>query len=142
MSNVVSHNISFSNNEDVKYSPNPQHRNNNPCKSQWIISEGEEIECFKVAYGKGWTNDKNAWGFHYSQSNITYLGKGEDRTVSLFIAKFKNDVPHNNWHGYPADYQRRSHDIPDTNVLNNWKNNNILPKAKIRKIMAGQPCKL
>ncbi len=62
--------------------------------------------------------------------------------MNLFIAKFKNDVPHNTWHGYPADYQRKSQDIPDTEILHDWIANNILTKAKIRKIMAGQPCRL
>jgi hypothetical protein len=148
MSNVYCHELIFQDNnndeqtEIVKYSPNPEHRNSNPCKSQWKITENEEIECFKITYNKGWTKEKNAWGLHYSQNTVTYLGIGEDRSIKLFIAKFKNDVPHNTWHGYPADYQKNAHDIPDKDVLFDWIKNNVLTKAKIRKIMAGQPCKL
>jgi hypothetical protein len=143
MSNVNCNELSFGEEDThVNYSPNPEHRNKNPCKSQWIITEREEIQCFSVAYSKGWKNEKNAWGLHYKQSAVTYLGVGKKQGADLFIAKFKNDVPHNNWHGYPADYQGNSQDIPDKDILNNWIANDILPKAKIRKIMAGQPCKL
>lgn len=142
MSNVACNELNFNEEERiVNYSPNPEHRNNNPCKSQWIITEKEEIECFRVAYDKGWTNERDAWGLHYSQNTIAYLGIAENRTINLFIAKFKNDVPHNNWHGYPADYQRKPQDIPDKEILSKWITNNVLAKAKIRKIMAGQPCK-
>jgi len=128
--------------EAVKYSPNPEHRNDNRRKSQWTITEGEEIECFRVAYDKGWRSGKNAWGLHHRQNAVTYLGRGEDRSIDLFIAKFKNDVPHNTWHGYPADYQRKSQDIPDAEILRDWVANNFLTKPKMRKIMASQPCRL
>ncbi|MCY7272623.1 MAG: hypothetical protein LH702_02470 [Phormidesmis sp. CAN_BIN44] len=128
--------------ETVKYSPNPQHRDNNPRKSQWTIMEDEEVQCFEVAYGKGWKKGDDAWGFHLKQNTVKYLGRGEDRSVDLFIAKFKNDASHNIWHGYPADHQKNSQDIPDTDILSNWIANDVLKKAKIRKIMTGQPCKL
>lgn len=148
MTHVSCHNLRFkgkqSNEQDeiVKYSPNPQHRDNNPHKSQWTIMEPEEIQCFQVAYDKGWKKGNDAWGLHFRQNNVAYLGLGEDRSVELFIAKFKNDASHDTWHGYPADYQRKSQDIPDRNILSDWIANDVLKKAKIRKIMGGQPCKL
>jgi hypothetical protein len=143
MSNVTCNELSFDEGDRLaNYSPNPEHRNNNPCKSQWTITETEEIECFTVAYDKGWANDKNAWGLYHHQNTITYLGTGKDRKINLFIAKFKNDVSHNNWHGYPADHQRNSQDIPDQGILKKWITHKVLAKAKIRKISAGQPCKL
>jgi hypothetical protein len=142
MSDVACHELNFEGEERiVNYLVNPEHRNNNSCKSQWIITQTEEIECFRMAYNEGWTNQKEAWGLHYSLNAITYLGIAENRTINLFVAKFKNDVHHNNWHGYPADYQRKPQDIPDKEILTRWMINNVLSKAKIRKIMAGQPCK-
>jgi hypothetical protein len=105
MSNVDCHELKFQIGEDdenieiVQYSPNPQHRDNNPNKSQWIITEGEEMNCFKTAYHKGWVTGSNAWGLHYIQDELTYLGIGINRCTDLFIAKFKNDISHNTWHG-------------------------------------------
>ena len=132
------------NNNQVKYSPNPEHRNDNPMKSQWTILEEEELECFRVAYKSGWKRENNAWGLHFTCNNTQfgYLGLGRDRNIKLFIAKFKNDVPHETWHGYPADYQQNSHDVPETEILRSWVKNNILGKAKMRKIIRGEPCKL
>jgi hypothetical protein len=128
--------------EYVRYSLNPEHRNSNPKKSQWTIIEEDEVQCFKAAYDKGWKNEKDAWGLYFDVNDVSYLGKGENRSKKLFIAKFKNDVPHNVWRGYPADYQQKPQDIPDKDILNDWMANGVLKKAKVRKIMAGQPCNL
>lgn len=128
--------------EVIIYTPNPQHRNGNPKKSQWIIIEREEVECFRMAYDKGWKNEGHVWGLYYKQNKIDYLGEGTDRSIRLFIAKFRNDLSHNTWHGYPADHQRHQQDIPDVSILHNWITNKVLAKAKIRKIGAGQPCSL
>lgn len=148
MSNVDCHELKLQigedeeNTETIQYSPNPQHRDNNPNKSQWIITEDEEMNCFKTAYSKGWVIGNNAWSLHYIQNELTYLGIGVDRSTNLFIAKFKNDISHSTWHGYPADYQQNAQDVPGTDILRDWIKCNVLPKAKISKIMKGQPCKL
>lgn len=147
MNNVNCHKLTFGEQDSekyevVKYTPNPLHRNNSPQKSQWLILENEEVECFRIAYDKGWKNGGNAWGLYYKRDRLDYLGIGTDRTVRLFIAKFKNDSSHNAWHGYPADHQRHQQDIPDESILRSWITNKVLAKAKIRKIGAGQPCSL
>ncbi len=128
--------------KSVVYHCHPHHRNNNPNKSQWIINPTQEFDCFDLSYRKSWLKNDNAWGLHYSGQSIDYLGLGEDRNVNLFLAKFIKDQNQNYWHGYPADYQRNPQDIPDNDILEIWKYNNILSKPKIRKIMRGQPCNI
>ncbi len=128
--------------QSITYCHHPHHRNNNPNKSQWTINTNQEASCFKSSYTNNWYVNSNAWGLHYLGEGISYLGVGEDRNKKLFLAKFKKEPNKNFWHGYPADYQRNNQDLPDNDILNIWKSNNILTKAQISKIIQGKPCKL
>ena len=118
------------------------HRNKTKEKSQWTVSHQDEVSIFIDAYTRTWVSEDNAWGVFFSNGNLDYLGVAQDHVTQIFIAKFVNDVIHNNWHGYPANYQIHSQDIPEESILKNWLDNDILPKSKINKIARGKPCKL
>ena len=127
---------------DKNYTINPVHRNGMPEKAQWTISYQDEMNSFIFSNQHAWICNDNAWGLHFINNHVAYLGVAQDHITEVFIAKFVNDVDHNNWHGYPADHQANQQDIPDENVLRDWLTNNIIPKQKINKIARGKPCKL
>jgi len=118
------------------------HRNKSKDKSQWTISHQDEVDVFVNAYTRKWVCNNNSWGLFYKNGKIDYLGVAQDHVTQVFISKFVNDANHSNWHGYPADHKKHSQDIPDRIILDDWINNNVLPKAKIRKIQGMLPCKL
>jgi hypothetical protein len=118
------------------------HRNKTKEKSQWTVSHQDEVAIFKNAYTRKWVVNNNAWGIFFNNDELDYLGVAQDHATQVFIAKFKNDVNRNDWHGYPADHQSHTQDIPYETILKDWLVNNILPKAKISKIVGGKPCKL
>ncbi len=118
------------------------HRNKSKEKSQWTISHQDEVKVFINAYTRNWIYKDNAWGVFFDNRNINYLGVAQDHFTQVFIAKFVNDTNQTDWHGYPADYQLHSQDIPDEAILNDWLIHNVLPKSKINKIARGKPCKL
>lgn len=127
----------------IDYTFNPSHRNRMTKKSQWTISEEAELAAFVRASEHEWIiNDEHAWGVHHTEGNLEYLGLAQDHNTEVFVAKFVNDVPHKNWHGYPADHQSNTQDIPPTSVLNDWIRTGLLKARKVRKIQRGQPCKL
>ena len=126
----------------ANYIVNPFHRNGTPSKSQWTISAQQEIASFSYAHAQSWVCANCAWGLHFVNQNISYLGTAQDHATRVFIAKFVNDINHNNWHGYPADHQINQQDIPDEPILLLWLSQRILPKAKIKKIASGKPCRL
>ncbi len=131
-------NVVFNQNYTIKL----DHRNKSKEKSQWTVSHQDEVNIFIDAYNRTWVSKDNAWGIFFNHGEIEYLGVAQDHITQVFIAKFVNDIAHTNWHGYPANYQMHSQDIPDESILNNWLVNNILAKSKISKIARGKPCKL
>jgi hypothetical protein len=118
------------------------HRNGHPEKSQWTISEAEEINCFKLSENNKWLLQDHGWGLHFINGKADFLGIAQDRVTLVFIAKFVAKSPANAWHGYPADYRNNSKDIPAECILKEWLNKKIISTAKIRKITKGQPCSL
>jgi hypothetical protein len=124
------------------YVINPHHRNGNKNKSQWTISEVDEIKCFDLAKGRGWLDAEKGWGLHILGNQPMWLGIAQDRTTLLFIAKFVGSAFNSEWHGYPTDYRNNHHDIPDEVVLRKWLAESGLSAAKVRKIARGQPCNL
>ena len=124
----------------MTYSPNPQHRNRTPEKSQWSISLAQEIAYFNTTYANQWIDNNNGWGLHYSEGRLDYLGLAQDYITRVFIAKFVGD--RGTWHGYPADHQQNQQDIPTERIRTIWINTNVLRPAQIRKITKGQPCRL
>ena len=125
------------------YTFNPQHRDGNPNKSQWIIIEADEKSLFETSYSAGWkdTENKKCFGIKKSETNIIVLGKCKDRITNLKIAKFVSDHQ-DNWHGYPANYRTNQQDKPTTNILQKWVEENLITKSKMGKIARGQKCNL
>jgi hypothetical protein len=124
----------------MKYVPNLRHRDGTPGKSQWIISELQELASFEGAITNGWCMTHVGWGLHSPNGTPEYLGVAIDRCTRLFLAKFVGgDLI---WHGYPADPQRNYQDIPHPILLREWLNDGLLTPARIRKISRGQPCAL
>lgn len=123
------------------YQIHPHHRNGHPHKSQWTISELEEQACYAATVTAAWILDRRGWGLHFANGQLDWLGTDKFGVRRLFVAKFvgsRND----DWHGYPADHMRRAQDIPPTEILGMWLQGGVLPPAKIRKLMKGQPCNL
>lgn len=125
----------------VSYVINNQHRNGTPTKSQWNITEDEELDTFRLGRLHGWVFANEGWSLHVVNGIPAYLGVGTNRNLQLFIARFRK-APHvADWHGYPID-PARNHDRPVKAVTDAWLRNRILRKSTVRKIISGQPCKL
>ena len=128
------------NHSNMRYSPNPQHRNGTWGKSQWLISLADEFGCFNTAHANDWIENDTGWGLYLSNEVPNYLGLAQDHITKVFIAKFVGDQ--GIWHGYPADHQQNHQDIPTEQVLMRWMEANLFSPAKVRKIVRGQPCRL
>lgn len=63
MVNVSSFTLDTNKYGSVTYLPNPQHRDGNPNKSQWLIDIDHEIHVFKCMDYYNWGGDENGWGF-------------------------------------------------------------------------------
>lgn len=127
------------------YEPNVLHRNGNPHKSQWIITEAEEIVCFENSRTNEWLADFEGWGLHCPGGIPIQLGTVAVSFKESFIAKFvksRSTTPQVAWHGYPTDHQNKAQDIPNIEVLKSWLDMELMGRAKIRKISKGQPCRL
>jgi hypothetical protein len=123
------------------YNPHPHHRNGMGKGAQWEISETEERLSFVGAWQAGWHLETVAWGLHLVAGQPQYLGVVEDHQTKTFFAKFVRDPNHPAWQGYPANQQNRQ-DVPHLSVAQMWIDEKILTKAKIRKIIGRQPCRL
>lgn len=114
------------------------HRNNTPGKSQWIISEREEIKCFENAVINKWSDESNYFSLKKDvRKKLVALGKNKFHE-KLYLAKYTANPK--DWHGYPADHVRNSNDIPSQVILDSWMKNKTLPKHKVFKIQQGKPC--
>jgi hypothetical protein len=125
-----------------QYAVNPKHRNGSPDGSQWTIPPIEEHACFQTAEIAGWLLGDKGWGLHLVAETPAYLGVAVDGGRLLFVAKFVAGAAPVVWHGYPADPEKRTHDIPEEHVLQHWLVLNLLSKPKIRKLGRGQACRL
>ena len=129
---------------DIIYSIHSHHRNGNKNKSQWEITDEEEVSCFSNSFEKDWGSvEANFWGLYISDNKIYYLGRSSNKT-QLFIAKFVVGSVGNiqEWHGYPADPQQNNQDIPEDFILDKWIEEELINLAKKRKILKGQPCRI
>lgn len=119
-----------------------QHRAiGNPNKTVWTIDFDDEVECFKYSKTSDWIDDKYGWGIKVVNSNLQHVGHNfENETLKL--AKFVDGNQNDIWHGYPADYLRKSQDRPPTFILKCWVDQGYLTKAKMNKIRRGQSCNL
>jgi len=129
------------------YTPNPQHRDNKVGKSKWLraVKEEDEFNIFELALKNNWILDdeRNGWGLFFYNEKIKYLGViNNPRQKLSFIAKFVNDKSRNDWHGYPADHIKHTHDKPHADILNQWMIKGFIPRAKMRKILRSHPCRI
>lgn len=129
--------------DNIYYIIASQHRlMTNQHKSFWIISPEGELDCFQLTISKGWYQNNRGWGLCLStEGKLNYLGKNNISEL-LKIAKFIDSVPNNHWHGYPADYRRKTQDIPPIDILKEWYDEGLLEKHCISKIKAGKVCNL
>jgi hypothetical protein len=124
------------------YQHHPDHRNRTAGKSQWTVSEADERTTFDYSRTNQWLAQHVGWGVYVLAGRATYLGVSDDGLRRLLIAKFVGSNSPKVWHGYPADHQKTTHDIPTTKILGQWMRLNLLRAAKVRKLMRGQPCNL
>lgn len=129
-------------NEITTYIISSQHRaTGNPNKTVWTINYEDEVLCFKQSKTSNWIQGNYCWGLKAIGSNIQNIGVNFEDEI-LKLAKFVDGNQNNKWHGYPADYLRRSQDRPPTFILKNWVNLGYLTKSKMNKIRKGQSCNL
>jgi hypothetical protein len=127
----------------VEYACHPQHRDhNNHNKSQWTISQGEEIQSFTRALAQAWILGSRGWGLHLANGVPDYLGVAADRDRRLFVARFEDGNENQKWHGYPADHQNKVNDRLPEEIKQFWLQNNVLAPAKVRKLVKGERCSL
>jgi hypothetical protein len=123
------------------YESHPHHRNGNPKKSQWIITEREEEAVFRHAEAVGWVDARAAWGFHPPGVNPPrQCGWGVVRTERLYLAKFVKPRNSRVWHGWPAQPERKPGDIPTPAIRAKWLTDLPVSAPKLRKLFRGQPC--
>jgi hypothetical protein len=128
--------------EDCRYIISSQHRlNGNPNKSIWTLTHAGEIDCFVFSYISKWFDNNVCWGLYVNGTDLQVVGRNFNNE-DLKIAKFVDANNNKLWHGYPADYIRKSKDRPTTNTLKDWVSNGFITKAKMSKIRQGQSCNL
>jgi hypothetical protein len=110
-------------------------------KSQWKITEKQEVLCFETAIVAGWQHGAYAYGVHQAKQRCRILGVDRDHKTEVFVARFEAKAGNGVWHGYPINYRRASDAVPTT-VLGKWLNAEVLSAAKISKITQGKPCRL
>ena len=116
------------------------HRNGgNGEKSQWLIPEPSEVNCFVTSHTRGWVLNQWAWGLHLSNGKAAVLGRSPEGD-ELFIAKFV--AGHPAWHGYPGNYRRKKQDRPPIQVLRAWLNARHIDKTDLSRIRRSMPCSL
>jgi len=128
----------------VTYIFKEDHRDGTAQKSQWTISEDDEFRSFEYAFDSNWIEENVGWGLYLVNTIPAFLGVAElpNRHRLLFIAKFVGSDRGKRWHGYPANPQDHQHDTPSNDVLLNWSERGFVSRAKMRKILKGQPCNL
>lgn len=128
----------------VPYTPNPQHRNGGyaAVKSQWSISQPEEVACFDLAVQAEWAFRNSFWGLHIGAAGLGPLGVAPPpSSCQLHIAKFVGDAI-GNWHGYPVAHWLSPYDKPSETILSSWFELGLISKPKMAKIHRGKQCAL
>ena len=128
--------------QNVKYYVHPKHRGrptNDRCT--WIISVLEEVALFKRAIPVVCCPGQIYWAAEAEGRRLRTVGINVNRE-SLFFGKFVDGSAISRWHGYPADYRRRTQDRPPIPVLQNWETQGLLKKHHIAKISGGKKCNL
>lgn len=120
------------------YQINPNHRNGNFRKSQWLIKSNEEAGVF------GWSLEHNShdgryyWGVFLVDTICSPLGLTTLKRLTK-ISRFECSNNPRIWHGYPVDYiNDPQYDRPNRAVLLAWANMGIITKSQIAKLIGGQ----
>lgn len=110
-----------------------------PHKTRWTITPLKELQCFELAYSSGWMDTFACWGVHVVGGVADRLGINS-RNEKLLFAKFVDSGQNCVWHGYPADYRRKTNDTPSYEILGEWRRRGLIDKRQIRIIKQGQVC--
>lgn len=126
----------------ITYLFKADHRDGSALKSQWSITQAEELAAFDLADSEAWLTNSEGWGVHIADGRAQYLGVSAGGSIKLFVARFRGQTAPPLWHGYPGDPSRRSSDIPLESVLNTWQSNGWIRKRTMRLLLKGAPCSL
>lgn len=125
------------------YQPKKDHRDKTAEKSQWTISEIDEIKLFLRGFCNHWYNPskEQIWAV---TKDFTIIGEESrnsknrgSKFTSLFFAKFTSDKQ-NVWHGYPiSPYLNHDRTIPQS-IINDWLDRKIVEKSYMAKWQKGK----
>lgn len=103
-------------------------------KSQWSISQWQELNLFSTAHANGWfIKDKGTvWAILVSSDGLNVLGT--DSSYELFIARYTCDQ--GQWHGYPV--APKQHDRPPSNILKTWHSSGLINNSTMNKWLQGK----
>jgi len=112
-------------------------------KSYWTITTAEEVAIFSAAHTNNWQGKDGKWGLHLPNQVISYLGVAQDHIRKVFIARFVCNTGQNTmWHGYPADPESNTQDIPPEQILSEWNTLGYIKPKQMRLLIRGQRCDL
>lgn len=129
-------------NSNTKYICSSAHRGHiGHQKSIWAITLAEEVACFSKSVSEVWNYETYFWGLHIIGASPAVLGINrfrEDVKIAIFVDASRNLI----YHGYPADYRRKIKDRPHVNILKKWRDQGLIQKHMMNKIMTGKQCSL
>jgi hypothetical protein len=126
---------------EMKYDSNDgKHRNRQPKSDRtiWLVNEVKEESFFWSAVKSSYLCDKNCyWWVDVTSGTNTKNIMGRTDINYAYIAKFKSN--HNNeWHGYPVTAERSPHDVPHSNILEEWRKLKIFSKKEASDLKKGR----
>lgn len=116
-----------------RYTVNYSHRGKLPLsqKSQWKVSEWEELRLFSSAVTNGWKNTNDQlWSINENFDRL-----GVDSAGDLFMAKYWQNQ--NEWHGFPVS-SKRNGDRPPSSALKDWVRQKYISKSVASRIAQGK----
>lgn len=123
------------------YQVNIQHRNQNNQKSQWKISEAEELEIFVAGLLNKWCDQTKMKIWSLPKQVGSFLQIGVERqsiggSTKLYMAKFTCD--HNGtWHGFPVS-SKSVQDQPSEELMDVWYKMGLIDKSFRNKWSQGK----
>ena len=127
---------------DVRYFIHPKHRGSPTSEScTWTISINDEVALFEAALPVARSPGQICRAAEPGGRRLRTVGINVHRK-SLFFGKFVDGSTISKWHGYPADYRRRTQDRPPICLLKIWVRQGLLQKHHVAKISGGKKCNL
>ncbi len=126
----------------VRYFVHPKHRGSptsNTCT--WTIPIVDEVALFEAALPSVRSPGQACWAAEPGVRRLRTVGVNV-HVESLFFGKFVDGSSMSRWHGYPADYRRRTQDRPPPAVLQVWVTQGLIEKHHLAKISGGMKCNL